>query len=367
MSHTWKKDVSFRRIELEVEDRECPRCGRRMHLCDHRHRRIFTLTGPVHIVSKLAHCPERGCAAHHETFGAEEESSLAPPWWAIGWDVFAWIGHRRVSRHWSIPQIRMELADSYVIDLSADAIEGYVRRYQTILAARHQDPRLLAQEYRKEKDVILSFDGLQPEKGHETLYVIRELRRKRVWFAEALLSSAAGEVHALLEQARDWAARLGKPVRACVSDKQHAFVPGVAKVFPGVAHRYCRNHFLRDLAKPVLEADSHAKVQMRRKVRGLRAIERDVLAEQKASPKPSASRRERGAVVLDYCTTVRGILNDSQGGPMRPPGVRMADALGEVRASLQRNLEAKKGGPRRSASNAWRPASTAGRPTYKRR
>jgi hypothetical protein len=32
-----------------------------------------------------------------------------------------------------------------------------------------------------------------------------------------------------------------------------------------VPHRYCDNHFLRDVAKPVLEADSHAKVRMRKK------------------------------------------------------------------------------------------------------
>jgi len=50
------------------------------------------------------------------------------------------------------------------------------------------------------------------------------------------------------------------------------------------------------------------------------------------------------AVVLDYCAAVRGILNDDQGGPLSPPGLRMAAALTEVRASLQRNLEAKKGG-----------------------
>ncbi|MCX7804172.1 MAG: hypothetical protein N3A38_03175, partial [Planctomycetota bacterium] len=233
MSHQWPDDVVFRRVELEVEDRACPYCGRKMHLCDHRHRRIFTLTGPLHIVSKLAHCPTPDCPGHHETFGAEAEMSLAPPWWAAGWDVFAWIGHRRFARHWSVPQIRAELKDTYAIGLSEDAIERYALRYQTMLAARHQDPLLLAGEYRDVKDVILSFDGLQPEKGHETLYVVRELRRKRVWFGEALLSSAAEEVRGLIEQAREWAARLGKPVRACVSDKQEAFVTGVAAVFPG--------------------------------------------------------------------------------------------------------------------------------------
>jgi hypothetical protein len=49
-------------------------------------------------------------------------------------------------------------------------------------------------------------------------------------------------------------------------------------------------------------------------------------------------------VVLDYCAAVRGILNDDQGGPLHPPGVRMADALTEVRASLHRVLGANKRG-----------------------
>ena len=56
-----------------------------------------------------------------------------------------------------------------------------------------------------------------------------------------------------------------------------------------------------------------------------------------------------GAVVLDYCTAVRGILNDGQGGPLQPPGLRMAAALGEVHESIQRNLATKKGGARRSS------------------
>ena len=61
-----------------------------------------------------------------------------------------------------------------------------------------------------------------------------------------------------------------------MSDKQEAFVRGIAAEFPGVPHRYCANHGLRDVAEPVLDADSRAKVQMRRKVRGLRTIEREV-------------------------------------------------------------------------------------------
>jgi len=280
------------------------------------------------------------------------------PWWVLGWDVVCWLGHRRFARHWAVGQIRTELADTYQIRLSDDAIERYIHRYQQMLAARQHDPSQLAAAYADVDAVILSIDGLQPEKGHETLYVVRELERKRVWCAEALLSSATAEVQQLLAQARSWAAELGKPVRLWISDKQDAFVRGIAAEFPGVPHRYCANHFLRDVAKPVLEADSHAKVHMRRTVRGLRAIEREVLTEQRtpALPAPLAPPCEATPsdavqadaasqeVVLDYCAAVRGILNDDQGGPLHPPGIRMAEALGDVHASLQRNLEAKKGG-----------------------
>ena len=73
---------------------------------------------------------------------------------------------------------------------------------------------------------------------------------------------------------------MGKPVGLWLSDCQDAFVTGIAAEFPDVPHRYCDNHFLRDVAKPVLEADSHAKVQMRAKVRGLRKIEQAVLKQQ---------------------------------------------------------------------------------------
>ena len=65
------------------------------------------------------------------------------------------------------------------------------------------------------------------------------------------------------------------------------------------------------------------------------------------------------AVVMDYCTAVRGILNDDQGGPLDPPGLRMAGALQEVGASIRRDLDERKGGSRRSNSAARSDASRA--------
>jgi hypothetical protein len=439
MRFRWPEDTQFRRLVLDVEEEACSVCGRPLHICDHRIRPIYTLQQPLELCCRLARCADPTCPTRPHTQSPAAELTLALPGWLIGWDVFCFLGHRRFVRHWSIPQLRDELLDSYGIRLSLDALSLYAHRYQTLLAARQQDFAQWQQAYQDIDALVLSIDGLQPEKGHETLYAVRELKARRVWFAEALLSSNQDEVNRLLRRAQGLAQQLGKPVRLWLSDKQDAFVKGIACHFAGVPHRYCVNHFLRDLAKPTLEQDSHAKVQMRKKVRGLRDIERAVLEQRRApaaataalpepagstappaqgddgdappdgepaaaeparasppadegnppatpagpvvppqgptagpaegegagpatptpaEPSPVGASADRptaqgtgtadeaaSAVVLDYCAAVRGLVNDDQGGPLDPPGLRMADALREVRASLARNLELHRPGP----------------------
>ena len=151
-----------------------------------------------------------------------------------------------------------------------------------------------------------------------------------------------------------------------MSDTQEAFVTAIAAECPGTPHRSCHNHLLRDVAQPVLDMDSRAKVKMRRKVRGVRAIERRVLEErrQAAAPAPTPTderpktdepprassdlgwtstarpleatgrattgeargAEDGGEVVLGYGAAVRGMLHDSQGGPLHPPGLRLSAA-----------------------------------------
>ncbi|MDP2852406.1 MAG: hypothetical protein Q8O23_03260 [Gallionella sp.] len=269
------------------------------------------------------------------------------PHWLIGWDVFAFIGHRRFARNWSVPQIQRELVDTHQIFISHDTIENHIAYYQTMVAARHQDFKHLSQAYQKISEVILSIDGLQPEKGHETLYVVREINAKRVWFAEPLLSNTASEIEKLIRRAKEIAKTLGLSVRLWVSDKQDAILKAIKRVFPKVPHKYCENHFLRDLAKPVMEADSAAKVKMRKKVRGLRGTEQKMTQPSTTAEKTADDLRyedEQKEVVLDYCSALRGILSDDQGGPIDLPGLRMAEAVSEIRDSLTRCLKMEVGG-----------------------
>jgi hypothetical protein len=133
MAHRWPADTDFALWELDVLDRDCACCGRMMHICDHRYRRLFTLEGPVQLDCKLNHCPDPLCPGLTTTKSPETEPRIALSGWIIGSDVFCWIGHRRFARHWSIPQIRRELLDSYAIALSENSVANYVRRYQTMI------------------------------------------------------------------------------------------------------------------------------------------------------------------------------------------------------------------------------------------
>ena len=118
---------------------------------------------------------------------------------------------------------------------------------------------------------------------------------------------------------------------------------------------------------------------MQREVRDLRKIEQAVLKQPNSeeptsltqddpgatlkslvgpAKRPAPEAHSAGAVVLADCAAGRGILKDDQEGPLPPPGLRMAEALQQVRESIQRNLEAPKGGSQRSSWAAWPGALT---------
>ncbi len=343
MPAKWPGDIEFKEVLLYVEEKTCHVCGSKLIIRRDRIHRIYSLEGPLKLVRKLSCCSNTHCPERKTVLSPQSETSITMSRWRIGWDVLLWMGFRRYKRHWSVPQIQAELLDSYQMKLSEDSITEYLRKYQIMVSARHQDVARLCEEYHDCQDVILTIDGIQPEKGHETLYVVRELRQQRIWFAESLLSSTYPEIRKVIQHAKSLSQQLNTAVRGWVSDKQEAFVVAIAAEFSHVPHRYCDNHFLRDLAKLILEKDSHAKVQMRRKIRGLRTIEKDMLADLERSPQDTGrlSQKQRtyaACIVFDYCAAVRGILNDNHGGPLTPPGWRMVNALEAISHSLERNI-----------------------------
>ena len=242
-----------------------------MHIRCDRTRNIHTLQGPVRLIVKLLQCRNEECDTA-KTFAPEQEAEYAMPRWGIGWDVFCWMGQRRFARHWSVCQIRHELADSYDIPLSDDAIEDHLASYQNMVAARHQDLREM--ERRLSRHGRGRPDDRRLAAGEGTRDA---LRRPRSDPQPRLVCRTAAVGHDRRNQEtvcpRQTPGRtLHLNVVLWISDKQDAFLKCVAAEFPGVPHRYCENHFFRDLAKPVLDLDSTAKTKMRGKNPGFEGL-----------------------------------------------------------------------------------------------
>jgi hypothetical protein len=179
--------------------------------------------------------------------------------------------------------------------------------------------------------VILAIDGLQPDVGHEVLWVIRDCLSGEILLAKSLLSARQQDLAALLSQVKE---ACPVAVAAVVSDGQHSIRKAVAQVFPGVPHQLCQFHYLREAARPIYEADRHAKKELKKKVRGVRTIERQM-----------ETRTDTEAeVVRGYCSAVRSALTDDGRPPLDASGLKLRDRLKAIACSLDRAGE--KGGSR---------------------
>jgi transposase-like protein len=115
------------------------------------------------------------------------------------------------------------------------------------------------------------------------------------------------------------------PIQGVVSDGQHSIRNAVAKALPGVPHQLCHFHYLRESARPLYEQDRHAKKELKKRVRGIRPIERQV------------ERRtdEQAEAIRGYCSAVRSAITDDGRPPLRPSGLRLHERLSAIRSSLE--------------------------------
>jgi hypothetical protein len=158
------------------------------------------------------------------------------------------------------------------------------------------------------------------------LWVVREVLSGEILCARSLLSSAKSELQPLLAGV---AAALPVPVVGVVSDGQHSIRRAVAAALPGVPHQLCQFHYLREAAKPLWEADRHAKKELKKLVRDVRPLERS--AESQAGPQAD--------VVLGYCAAVRSALTEDARPPLVFAGLRLRDHLSGIQASLHNSAE----------------------------
>jgi len=274
-------------------------------------------------------CVNEGCALYHKPYRPEGEGAFALPQGEFGLDVIALVGALRHAEHRSVPEIHRELLGRGV-SVSERSVTNLLDRYEELVALRLSERVHLRVALARQGRVVLALDGLQPDVGHEVLWVVRDCLSGEVLLARSLLSATEQSLTGLLEEA---IRGLEVPVAGVVSDGQHPIRRAVARVLPGVAHQLCQFHYLREAAKEVYEADRHAKKELKKRVRGVRPIEREL--EGRNDPESEAVR--------GYCLAVRSAITDDGRPPLSASGLKLHDRLGAIHNSIERVVGAKRG------------------------
>lgn len=328
MARREQRPRATREEVLRPQREDCSHCGKRLRVAYHNRRTVSTLQGLCRLTVVISACQNQECERYHLAYHPEEEGIWALPHGEFGLEVIALVGLLRYCEHRSVPEIHDAL-QLRGLAIAERTVTHLVQRYEELVALHLADETRLQALLKEQGQVIIAIDGLQPDVGHEVLWVLRDCLSGQILLARALLSSSHTDLAALLEEAKQ---ALPVPMTAVISDGQLSIRKAVAQALPDVAYQLCQFHYLREAADPIFEADRHAKKELKKQVRGIRAIERAL--EERTDEEAEAMR--------GYCLAVRSSLTDDGRPPLCASGLLLQQRLSLISTSIS-HVEEKRG------------------------
>ena len=330
---TPRPEATQKRTLIPLKE-SCDQCGQPLSVSNHGHRSVATLSGQWRLTLVIRQYIQPDCPNYHRRQRPEEEGRWALPHGEFGLDIIALIGQWRFREHRSVPEMHQAL-QARGVTIALRSVTHLMHRYEELVALRIADQERLKTLLQKQGCVVLALDGLQPDQGHEVLWLVRDCLSEEILLAWPLLSSTQGDLTALLTEVKQVLESWKVPIKGIISDGQETIGSAVAFVFPNVPHQLCQFHYLKDATKPLYEADRSAKAELKKQLRGVRPIERAL--EEYPTPENEAIR--------GYCLAVRASLTDDSRSPLDAPGLRLYERASQISDSIGR-IQEKKACPR---------------------
>ncbi len=322
----------------------CPTCGALLHrYCTLAQRSIITATGPLFVTHVGCRCADPACPTAPRCYRSAAAEALALPGFTFGLDLVVLAGQAHWGNHQTLDQVHQLLLTRlapWSLTVSRREVLYLCEAYATLLrAAQHpaSDPTwpVWLAQVQANGGLILSLDGIQPDKGNETVYLVREVLTGRVLAAEQVRESSTPTIKQLLAPV----VALGLPVRGAITDAQESLLQAVAELWPGTPHQLCHFHYLREASRLMYEADRAVKVAVRKVIQ---PRVRDVRQQlERGTPPVDAVEATQLAVLAEYAVGVQTAVNSDGTQPLRYAGVAMDTALNAIATSLE--TVAKKG------------------------
>ncbi len=253
-------------------EHECLECHRTLREAVAVSRRtVITLEGVIKLNHAGYRCPDPQCVGHTRTYRSVEADALALPHFTYGLDIVLLVGRLRLKEHQRVDEIHQEMLrrlEPLGVKIARREILYLFEAYCMLLRESREakdDEEWLAQ-VQKNGGIIVSVDGIQPEKGNETVYLVRDALTGRVLAAEKVTSSETTVMKALLAPVEALEMERKVKVLGTITDAQESELLAVEELWPGVPHQVCQFHVLRDASQSAYAADKQIKTAMRKQL-----------------------------------------------------------------------------------------------------
>ena len=258
------------RVILECEWEECVHCGGPLVSSGTWHVRKYvqTMNGPMFVAGKSKQCDSPDCTYYGHHYHASRVLRISLPQSTYGLDVLAFIGWQHEHEHKQFVEIQ-ELLNQHGIEVSERHVGRLYRQFLALLGGTDKSvKRRLEETAEKHGGVMWGIDALQPE-GHGTLlYVLYEVLSGTPVAGAQLDHPTADELVAWLKPYQE----LPYHVLATLSDGEDTIIAALEACWPDAPRQRCQEHFLANLADPVLEVDAELRQWMRNDLGALPAV-----------------------------------------------------------------------------------------------
>jgi hypothetical protein len=315
---------------------KCPECQKSIkRALTLSKRTVVTLGGVIKIIHGGYRCLNPECSLKLRTYRSAKADALALPGMTFGLDIVLLVGQLRLGKHQTLDETHQELQRRLAprgASVSRREVMYLFDAFNLVLRSASdavQDKEWMNQ-VEKNGGIIVSIDGIQPDVGNETIYLVKDALTGRLLNAENVTESGVSRIKEVLAPVLT----LKVTVLGTMSDAQESEVMALKELWPDVSHQTCQFHALERASRPILKEDNQVKAEMRGAMQeGLISV-RKTIREQKE--RVSEAEAKQLDVLDDYTLGVQTALSRKGKTPFDYAGIKAEEALDDVAASLSR-------------------------------
>ncbi|HDM37589.1 MAG TPA: hypothetical protein ENG55_00840 [Candidatus Omnitrophica bacterium] len=187
------------------------------------------------------------------------------PGYQYGRDVVGLIFYLRHKYRMSYDEI-IDHLKQFNINIDKSRVSRLLRLGEVAFMKKSLEKTL--EELKRRGNAILVIDGAQPEKGQPAVWFALEVTTGKPLLVRVLDSQDTDSIVRFLKEVRGILDDV--KVKAVVSDGQREIREAVKKVFPEAEHQLCQFHYLKNVARRIIELDRKLAKNLRREVRRLK-------------------------------------------------------------------------------------------------